>query len=78
MKIAGSHDCRADVRIVPQLLVAPSMGTYLPCNLTDMATVFAPESVPDFAVAKITFGGPGGAFYQDLCDFELLRVIADK
>jgi len=73
MKIAGSHDCRADVRIVPQLLVAPGMGGYLPCNFTDMATVFAAKSVPDFAVTKITFGGPGGAFYDELCDFELLR-----
>jgi hypothetical protein len=72
VKIAGSHDCRANVRIVPQLLVAPSMGSYLPCNLADMATVFAPESAPGFAVTKITFGGPGEAFYQELCDFELL------
>jgi len=73
MKIAGSHDCRADVRIVPQLLAAPSMGSYLPCNLTDMATVFAPKSAPDFAVTGITFGGPGAAYYEELCDFELLR-----
>ena len=78
LKIAGSHDCRADVRIVPQLLVAPGMGSYLPCSLADMATVFAAESAPDFAVARITFGGPGGAFYEELCDFELLRPRSER
>jgi hypothetical protein len=59
-------------RIIPEMLVTPVMGTYLPDTLDEFAAVFQPNgTIP--AVRKIYFGGPGIDNYTSACEAELWR-----
>ena len=60
-------------RIIPEMLVTPVMGTYLPDTLDEFAAVFQPNgTIP--AVRKIYFGGPGIDNYTSVCEAELWRL----
>src|ERR1017187_8210001 len=59
-------------RIIPEMLVTPVMGTYLPDTLDEFAAVFQPNgTIP--AVREISFGGPGIGNYTSVCEAELWR-----
>ena len=59
-------------RIIPEMLVTPVMGTYLPETLDEFAAVFQPNgTIP--AVREISFGGPGIGNYTSVCEAELWR-----
>jgi hypothetical protein len=75
MSIVGSRPGEP-FRIVPPVLTAPVMGTYLPSDLAGMAAAFA-ASPPAPSATRINFDGPGTAMYQAPCDFELLRPVRD-
>ena len=61
-------------RIIPEVLVSPVLGNYLPANLTQFATLLDPVIKPDYSVDVLKFGGSGAASYQSDCDVELLRA----
>ena len=61
-------------RVLPPVLGAPSLGTYLPSNLAEFAKVFS-DKRRDFSVAKLVFGGPGKAAYQQECQIEFLQPV---
>ena len=59
-------------QIIPEMLVTPVMGTYLPDTLAEFAAVFQPNgTIP--AVRKIYFGGPGIDNYTSVCEADLWR-----
>ena len=59
--------------IIPEMLVTPVMGTYLPDTLAQFAAVLQPNgTIP--AVRKIYFGGPGIDNYMSVCEAELWRL----
>ena len=60
-------------RVIPDLLGAPVMGTYLPADLEQFAAVFQAEGTPKFSVDRISFEGRGRMAYSDTCEMELLR-----
>jgi hypothetical protein len=58
--------------VIPEMLVTPVMGTYLPDTLAQFAAVFQPNgTIP--AVREISFGGPGIGNYTSVCEAELWR-----
>jgi hypothetical protein len=63
------------LRVLPEVLTAPSMGNYLPSDLSEFAQVFSPTSFPNFQVEKLSFGGPGMSSYAPVCGVELLRPV---
>jgi hypothetical protein len=61
-------------RVLPAVLVSPSLGNYLPSDLSEFAEVFSPVESHHFSVEKLTFGGPGSSAYDPDCQVELLRT----
>jgi hypothetical protein len=61
-------------RIIPEVLVSPVLGNYLPGTLTQFAAVFSPDGNPSYSVDRITFEGPGIASYSSSCEVEILRA----
>jgi len=69
---AGDGRTRSFRALLPMLGV-PSPGNYLPSSLAEFAEVFSERENRDFNVAKLEFGGPGAAAYQQDCEMEFLR-----
>jgi len=61
-------------RIIPEVLVSPVLGNYLPGSLAQFAEVFRPDGKPAYAVDRIAFEGPGIASYSSSCQVEILRA----
>jgi hypothetical protein len=62
-------------RVLPEMFTSPTVGNYLPGNLTEFAEVFDADGSPKFSVDRLTFRGPGVSSYEPDCDFELLRPV---
>jgi hypothetical protein len=60
-------------RVLPEVLVTPSLGNHLPSDLSEFAQVFNPTGTPNFQVEKLSFGGPGNGAYAPVCEVEFLR-----
>ena len=60
-------------RVLTEVLAAPSLGNYLPSDLSEFAQVFSPTGTPNFQVEKLSFGGPGKGAYAPVCEVEFLR-----
>jgi hypothetical protein len=59
---------RSDMFRVPLAVVAaPSPGPQLPSNLEEFARFFNRREVPNFAIQKLKFGGPGVSAYEPVC-----------
>jgi hypothetical protein len=72
MRIENEAGMVRRARVIPEMLGAPVMGTFLPANLTEFAAVFqAQGAIP--AVRKLAFGGPGIGDYASPCEGELMR-----
>jgi hypothetical protein len=61
-------------RIIPEVLVSPVLGNYLPDSLAQFAELFRPDGRPAYAVDRIAFEGPGIASYSSNCQVEILRA----
>lgn len=69
-------DGRSDVFRVPLAVVgSPSPGNYLPSNLSEFASVFGDDKSHNFAVERLSFGGPGSFAYVPDCGVEFLRPV---
>ena len=69
-------DGRSDVFRVPLAVVgSPSPGNYLPSNLPEFASFFGDDKSHNFAVEKLSFGGPGSFAYVPDCSVEFLRPV---
>ena len=62
-------------RVIPDMLVSPVMGSYLPGDLTQFAAVFQAGADPGFSVSRIRFAGNAVGFYSSPCEVELLRPV---
>jgi hypothetical protein len=62
-------------RVIPDLLVAPAMGNYLPTDLEEFAAVFQAEGEPGFSVDRIRLGGSGHVAYSNTCELTILRPV---
>jgi hypothetical protein len=66
-------------RVIPEVLVSPVLGTYLPGTLSQFAEVFSPGARPGYSVDRIRLDGPGTAAYAHTCEVQLLRLsISDE
>jgi hypothetical protein len=69
-------DGRSDVFRIPLAVVgSPSPGNYLPSNLSEFASVFGHDKSHNFAVERLSFGGPGSFAYMPDCAVEFLRPV---
>ena len=50
-------------------------GNYLPSNLPEFASFFGDDKSHNFAVEKLSFGGPGSFAYVSDCSVEFLRPV---
>ena len=62
-------------RVLPAVLVSPSLGDRLPIGLRQFAQDFDPNGSRSEFVHTFTFGGPGAAAYNPGCDVEWLRPV---
>ena len=60
-------------RILPDVLVSPVLGNYLPGNLSQFAALFRPGVNPGYSVDQLAFEGPGSKSYSSSCEVEILR-----
>ncbi len=60
-----------EFRVLPDVLVSPSMGNQLPSDLVQFAAVFDASKSPDFSVKGVTLNGAGTAAYGRGCEVEL-------
>jgi len=66
---------RGEFRILPEVLETPSLGNFLPSNLSQFAAVFDSTEGPSFYVDRLSFGGPGSDAYAPECEVALLRSV---
>ena len=62
-------------RILPEVLVSPVMGNYLPGSLAQFAAILGPAAHPGYAVDSLRFEGPGATAFRPSCEVELLHPI---
>jgi hypothetical protein len=60
---------------LPDVLVSPVLGNFLPANLEQFAAVFTPGRQPGFSVDRIRLGDVGGDALASPCDAELLTTV---
>lgn len=67
---------RGVFRVLPEVLGSPSLGNYLPSDLSEFAEVFSTTIRRySFSVKKLSFGGPGNSAYAPVCEVEFLRPV---
>jgi hypothetical protein len=75
MDVTGTDGRTRSFRVLLTVLGAPSLGTYLPSNLTEFAEVFSERDGRDFSVAKLEFRSLGKSAYRQDCEVEFLRAL---
>lgn len=60
-------------RVMPEVLVAPVLGNYLPSNLAQFAAVFQPDTAPDYSVDHVALEDAGHGSFASTCQAELLQ-----
>jgi hypothetical protein len=71
---------RESGRVIPDVLVSPVIGNYLPYDLAQFAALFRPDnswggSYPGYSVDRLSFGGEGAASWASPCEVEFLRPV---
>jgi hypothetical protein len=63
------------LRVIPEVLTAPTLVNYAPSTLPELAMLFQKESQLPAAglVTKLAFEGPGLNYYDPNFEFELYR-----
>ena len=69
----GSAARRA--RVIPDVLVSPVLGNYLPANLGEFAALFDPGVTPGTSVDHIRFAHNGGQSFASPCEAQLLQLV---
>lgn len=62
-------------RVIPEMLVSPVLGNYLPGNLAQWADLFQASSDRGYSVSQIQFEDFGSVAYAPTCEAELLRPL---
>jgi hypothetical protein len=62
-------------RVIPEVLVSPVLGNYLPGDLSQFYAVFDPGGQRRYSVDHVLFNTSGNSAYSSSCDVEMLRVI---
>ena len=62
-------------RVIPEMLVFPVLGNYLPGNLAQFAELFQAGVDRDYSVSQIQFANFGSVTYAPTCEAELLRPL---
>ncbi|HXJ38579.1 MAG TPA: hypothetical protein VNH18_04825 [Bryobacteraceae bacterium] len=62
-------------RILPEVLVSPVLGNYLPDTLARFAALFGEGPDRAAAIDNIRFDGEGAAAYSPVCEVALLRPV---
>jgi len=62
-------------RVIVPLLEAPSLGNYLPSNLSEFAEILSEREDRDYSVTKLEFRSLGKSAYQQNCDVRFLRAV---
>jgi hypothetical protein len=66
-----------EFRVIPEVLIAPVLGSVLPGNLDQFAALLKdhgglPPAVPP-TLKTLSFGGPGRKYYEPNCQVEFLQ-----
>jgi hypothetical protein len=70
-----SADRNTPRRVIPDVLTSPVMGSVLPENLTEFATLMTPSPPRTSPVRRISFTGPGLAVYASVCQGDFLVPV---
>jgi hypothetical protein len=62
-------------RVIPEMLVSPVLGNYLPGNLAQLGELFQAGVDRDYSVRQIQFEDFGSVAYAPTCEAELLRPV---
>jgi hypothetical protein len=62
-------------RVIPEVLVTPVLGNYLPGNLAQFAALFGTGVDRGYYVSQILFEDSGSAAYASTCEAEVLRPV---
>jgi hypothetical protein len=62
-------------RVIPEMLVFPVLGNYLPGNLAQLAELFQAGVDRDYSVSQVQFANFGSVAYAPTCEAELLRPL---
>jgi hypothetical protein len=75
MTVNRDHDQPETFRVLPEVLVAPSLGSHLPNTLQEFAETFKEKGDQDFSVRSLSFGGPGSSDYAPICDVDTWQGV---
>jgi hypothetical protein len=73
MSVHEADGSTRSARVIPEVLVAPVLGNYLPKNLAQFAAVFRRDANPDYSVDHVSLEDAGRASYASTCQVELLQ-----
>ncbi len=74
MSVHEADGSTRSARVIPEVLVAPVLGNYLPANLAQFAAVFQSDDVPNYSVDHVAFEDSGRGAYSSTCQVELLQT----
>ena len=75
MELSETNRPPRNFRVIVPVLVAPSLGNYLPPNLAEFAEVFGEREDRDFSVSKLEFRSLGKSAYRQDCEVKFLRAL---
>ena len=75
MTVQAKDQASRTARVIPDVLVSPVMGTYLPEGLSQFAAVFSDGIQPGQVVTRLRLHGSGSRSYSPVCEVELLRPV---
>ena len=75
MSVHETGGVTRSARIIPEVLVSPVMGNYLPGDLEQFAAVFQSDNDQGYSVDQLVFESSGAASYSRTCEVELLRPV---
>ena len=76
MSVYETGGVTRSARIIPEVLVSPVLGNYLPGTLSQFAAVFQPGVDPAYSVDQIVFESSGTTSYSPTCEVEILRPVS--
>jgi hypothetical protein len=60
-------------RVIPEVLVSPVLGNYLPGSLSQFYAIFRPGVEPGYSVDQVLFKSSGNRSFSPVCEVEILR-----
>jgi hypothetical protein len=74
MEVSSSTGSRKSFRVPLAVLASPVLGSYMPSDLDELASLLDRQASPRPFVRRIDFSGGGLKSYNPVCEVEFLRI----